>query len=43
MDNNEILQKCIDSDKYYNNTDLRMVKKYGFMLTNKELEDYLLY
>ena len=43
MSNEEILLKSLTSDKYYNNTDLRMVKEYGFMLTNRELDDYLLY
>lgn len=43
MNNEEILYKSLCSDKYYDYTDLRMVKKYGFLLTNKELDDYLLY
>ena len=43
MKNEEILLKSLHSGKYYTNTDLRMVKEYGFLLTNKELDDYLLY
>ena len=43
MKNEDILNKSLYSSKYYNNTDLRMVKEYGFLLTNKELDDYLLY
>jgi hypothetical protein len=37
----EILIKSLESDKYYDNTDLRMNRNYNFMLNNKELEKYL--
>ena len=41
MDYNELLNKSLNSDKYYNNTDLRMNRNYNFMLNNKELDEYL--
>jgi hypothetical protein len=37
----EILIKSLESDKYYDNTDLRMNRNYNFMLNNKELDEYL--
>lgn len=43
MDYKDILFKSLSSFKYYDNTDLRMNKKYNFMLNNKELEEYLLF
>ena len=41
MDYKELLLKSISSDKYYNNTDLRMNKKYNILLSNIELEEYI--
>ena len=41
MDYKELLIKSLNSDKYYTNIDLRMNRNYGFMLNNKELEEYL--
>ncbi len=39
MDYKELLIKSLESDKYYDNTDLRMNRNYNFMLNNKELDD----
>lgn len=36
-----IITSALKSDHYYTNEDLRMNKKYGFMLTNSELHEYL--
>ena len=41
MDYKELLIKSLESDKYYDNTDLRMNRNYNFMLNNKELDEYL--
>jgi len=41
MDNKEILIKALSSDKYYTNKDLRMDRRYGFLLSKKDLDDYL--
>ena len=41
MDYKELLIKSLESDKYYDNTDLRINRNYNFMLNNKELDEYL--
>lgn len=41
MDYKELLFKSLESDKYYDNIDLRMNRNYNFMLNNKELDEYL--
>ena len=43
MSNEEILNKSLESSKYYTNEDLRMNKNYGFLLSKQELNDYLFY
>jgi len=41
MDYKELLIKSLESDKYYDNTDLRMNRNYNILLNNKELDEYL--
>lgn len=41
MENKDILLKSLAYKKYYTNTDLRMNKNYGFLLSNQQLNDYL--
>lgn len=43
MENKDILTKALLSDKYFTNTDLRMNRKYGFLLSEKALNEYLTY
>lgn len=43
MENKEILLKSLQANKYYTNTDLRMNRNYGFLLSNEQLNDYLDY
>ena len=43
MDNKDILSMALSSSKYYTNKDLRMNRKYGFLLSEKELKEYLSY
>ena len=39
----EIFEMAINGEKYFNNEDLRMNRKLGFLLSNKELNEYLEY
>ncbi|MCR4897667.1 MAG: Fic family protein [Acholeplasmatales bacterium] len=41
MDNKDILMSAINSDKYFTNKDLRMNRRYGFLLSKKALDEYL--
>ena len=41
MDYKELLFKSLESNKYYNNTDLRMNRQYNIMLSNNELNEFL--
>lgn len=41
MENKDILLKSLIDKKYYTNTDLRMNKNYGFLLSNQQLNEYL--
>lgn len=41
MDYKQLLTKSIDDDKYYTNTDLRINKKYNFMLSSNELSEFI--
>ena len=40
---NDILMASLKNDFYYANEDLRINKKYGFMLSRKELDEYLIF
>ena len=40
---NDILLKCINGNKYFNNEELRMNKKVNILLNSFELKEYLLF
>ena len=43
MDYKKLLFDSLLSEKYYKNIDLRMNRKYGFLLSNQQLDEYLKY
>ena len=43
MDYKKLLFDSLLSEKYYTNIDLRMNRKYGFLLSNQQLDEYLKY
>ena len=39
----DILNRALNEEHYFSNEDLRINRKYGFLLSNKELSEFLTY